>query len=98
MTQIKLNYEAAIGIANKMKSDASSFGSNHQKLIKTVADLGAVWTGDISSTMQSELKDMNKDVGKIQEALEGLAEIAIQSANALKETDDAIGAGIGGIA
>jgi|GEM_PF-3686134 len=92
--KIKLDYATAIGIANSMKNNAVSFEANHQNLLKAVSELSSIWSGNISSVMQSELKDMNNDVGKIQESLAGLADLAASSADLLKETDSAIGTGI----
>ena len=96
MPLIKLDYAAATGIAKKMNSDASAFGSNHQRLVKTVSALASSWSGNVSNAMQNELKDMNKDVAKIQETLSEMAKLAINSANLLKDTDTGLGKGISG--
>jgi len=98
MAKISLLYPAALSIATKMKSNATAFDSNQQKLVRAVAALGSSWSGNVSNAMQSELKDMNQDVANIQATLSELAEFAIKSANLLKDVDTALGKGISGTA
>jgi len=92
--RIGLDYTAAIGIANKMKSNAETFYSNQQRLVQAANALGDSWGGHVSNLMQHELRQMNDDVAAIQQTLVGIADLASQSANALKEVDDALGSGI----
>jgi WXG100 family type VII secretion target len=91
---IKLDYPAAIGIATSMKNTAEAFGENHVTLTKAVSSLQSNWSGTITKTMHDELNDMNADVKKIQQALLQMAELAISSANTLKQLDDGIAAEI----
>jgi len=91
---IKLDYHAALGIANKMKSSAEAFAANQSALTNAVEALESNWSGNISRVMQSELKDMNRDVEKIQDTLQQMATLAIDSANLLKDADSALGTGI----
>jgi len=94
--KIKLNHPATLAIATKMKSNATAFGSNQQKLVRAVAALGSSWSGNVSNAMQSELQDMNQNVANIQATLSELAEFALKSANLLKDVDTALGKGISG--
>jgi len=44
--------------------------------------------------MRAELKAMNRDVEKIRDTLQKIANLAIDSANLLKDVDSALGTGI----
>jgi len=96
MTQIKLDYLNASVIVDKMKTDSDLFQNNQNELLRIAVDLGNNWSGDISNTMQAELKDMNKVVANIQTALNELATLARKSIEVLQYTDTAISDSIKG--
>ena len=89
MPEVKLNYAAAVGLAQKMKSSANQFESNQKSLDQNVKTLKASWSGSASDVMQQELQDMNKYVVQLQASLKGMADFVTKAAETLKETDSA---------
>jgi len=91
---IKLDYHAAMETANQMKSSAEAFDSNQSALASAIAALESNWSGKISRVMQAELKDMNRNSEKMRDTLQQMANLAIDSANLLKDVDSTLGTGI----
>jgi uncharacterized protein YukE len=87
MAQVKMNYEQVIDIATKMSNNAAAFANNQKTLEGCIKALGNACSGNLASTMQSELKGANTKIVSIQESMKSLASFVTNAANAIREAD-----------
>jgi len=80
---IKLNYEAAIGLAQKMDTGAESLLSNQKAIEQHVKNLLSCWSGKSAELMRNDVQTMNKLMAEYHEALKGLADFARKAAEAI---------------